>query len=145
MKNKSEIALELYNEGFNCAQAVFGAFSEEYGLDKSMAFKLTGGMGKGFRSGELCGAVSGAALVIGLKYGQTAADDAEAKAECGTKTAEFMKAFKRKNKFLTCRDILSLGARLKEENEEAGEKSTFKTVCHESIYHAATILEEQGY
>ncbi|NLF42508.1 MAG: C_GCAxxG_C_C family protein, partial [Bacteroidales bacterium] len=61
MKNKAEYANECFSSGFNCAQSVFSAFCEDYGLEKNQALKIAcsfgGGMG---HLGEVCGAVSGA-------------------------------------------------------------------------------------
>jgi len=64
-----EKAADIFNGGHNCAQAVLGAFCEEYGLDTDTALRIARGLGSGVRNAEICGAVSGAVLVIGLKYG----------------------------------------------------------------------------
>jgi C_GCAxxG_C_C family probable redox protein len=57
---------------FTCSAAVFSAFSGELGLDADTARKIACGFGAGIsRTGNVCGAVSGAIMVIGLKYGKT--------------------------------------------------------------------------
>lgn len=75
MSEKSEKALALHNQVYNCAQSVVGAFCENYGIELEHALRLAGGLGGGLRSGEVCGAVSGAVMVIGLKYGQVKPND----------------------------------------------------------------------
>jgi len=75
---KSQYAVELFRKGFLCSQAVLASFCDSYGLDRNSALKIACGLGSGMRCAEICGAVSGAVLVIGLKYGYTDAKDASA-------------------------------------------------------------------
>jgi C_GCAxxG_C_C family probable redox protein len=73
---KSDDALEDFKNGFTCSSAVFSSFSEELGLDPETAKKLSCGFGAGIsKTGNICGAVSGAIMVIGLKYGKTKEGD----------------------------------------------------------------------
>lgn len=63
-------AVELFMTGLNCAQAVFCAFAEDFGMDAATAEKVSAGLGGGVgRQREVCGTVTGAALVLGLKFG----------------------------------------------------------------------------
>ena len=57
-------------EKFNCSQAVLGAYADDYGLTVAQAMKVAACFSGGVRKGEVCGAVSGAIMVIGLKYGE---------------------------------------------------------------------------
>ena len=60
----------LFKGGCNCAQAVFAAFADEFGLDEELAKRLATGLGGGVgRMREVCGAVSAAAMVIGMRLG----------------------------------------------------------------------------
>lgn len=95
MSTKIEKATELFKSGYNCSQAVLGAFGEDFSLSIDTALKIACGLGSGARSAEICGAVSGAILVIGLKYGSHNANQKEL---CNTKTEEFVKLFREKNK-----------------------------------------------
>lgn len=91
--DKSEKAVELFKTGLCCSQAAFCAFAEDYGMDAETAQKVSAGLGGGVgRMREVCGAVTGATLALGLKYGP---DKAAAyphvqalcerfKAECGS-------------------------------------------------------------
>lgn len=63
-----EKAAALFDEKFNCSQAVLGAFAEEYGLSEEQALHIALCFSAGMRKGEVCGAVSGAIMVLGLKY-----------------------------------------------------------------------------
>lgn len=90
---KSDQAVELFKTGACCSQAVFCAFAEDYGMDMETAMKVSAGLGGGVgRQREVCGAVTGATLMLGLKYGPDKAavyphvQDlcARFKAECGS-------------------------------------------------------------
>ena len=85
-----EKSLKLFESKFNCAQAVFASFSKELGLDEKQALKIGGCFGSGMRKGEVCGACSGALMVIGLKYGQCEIGDVESNEllNCDLKTEE---------------------------------------------------------
>jgi len=145
MCEKSKKAEALFAGGFNCAQSVLGAFCEDYGLEIAAAFKVSAGLGGGVRMGEICGAASGAALVIGLKYGQFPAGDKDAKAFCNSKVAEFMAAFKARNRSVVCREILGLDVSVPEEYAAAQERNLFKTTCADMVRGAAELLLKLGY
>jgi len=67
--NHKERAIELFKQGYNCAQSVFGAFSEDLGVDFKTAVKTSSSFGAGMgRLREVCGAVSGMFMVVGYKY-----------------------------------------------------------------------------
>ena len=88
-----EKAMKIFYEKFNCSQAVLGAYADDYGLTVDQAMKVAACFSGGVRKGEVCGAVSGAIMVIGLKYG----DGPDYKATAYPKAAEFMERFKEKN------------------------------------------------
>lgn len=141
MSYKSEKAKNLFASGFNCAQAVLGAFCCEYGLENETAFKVACGLGSGARSGELCGAVSGAVLVIGLKYGTSVSTGKEL---CNSKTEEFIKLFKENNKSIVCKDILGCDIATKQGREKAVEGKLFSTICSDMVESAVLTLESLG-
>jgi C_GCAxxG_C_C family probable redox protein len=72
MSERCERATQCFSEGFNCSQAVLSAFGPEMGLDCETALRVAGMFGAGMgRMGNVCGAVTGAFMVIGLKYSKT--------------------------------------------------------------------------
>lgn len=145
MNTKQELAVELFNSGFNCAQSVLAVFCEEYGTEKETALKISCGLGGGMRSGEICGAASGAVLAIGLRYGQCIAEDSDTKKDCYARTVEFLKKFKEENGSVVCREILKCNIATKEGYEQAQSKNLFKTKCVDMIKSAVSIFEESGY
>ena len=97
--NRTEKALELFKSGFNCAQAVLAVFSAEAGLEEDKALKISCGFGAGLgRTDQVCGAVAGAAMVLGLKYGMSASGEKEKKEKTYAEVKEFTAAFTEKNK-----------------------------------------------
>ena len=136
--SKIEKAIELFGGGYNCAQAVLGAFCDDYGLDTDTALRVAGGLGSGVRNAEICGAVSGAVLVIGLKYGHD-------KALCNTKTEEFTAKFKKENQSIVCKDILKCNIATPDGRNKAVGENLFKTVCMDMVKSAVLILEDLGY
>ena len=77
---EKEKARDLFLEGFNCSQSVFTAFCGRFGIDEEAAKKISAGLGGGVgRQREVCGAVSGAAMVLGCIAAPVEGDDSESK------------------------------------------------------------------
>lgn len=74
-----EEAIALYKKGFNCTQAVLTVFSDDLQIDREMSLKISTGFGGGLRNGELCGSVSGALMVLGMKDGHYIKGDSDRK------------------------------------------------------------------
>ena len=142
---KVDYGTDIFLKGFNCAQSVFSAFSEDYGLDVVTARKIAGGLGGGARTAELCGAVSGAVLVIGLKHGQGASADAAMKLKCNAETEDFMCRFRAANEDIVCRHLLGCDISTVSGREVALEKGLFTTKCKDLVGSAIGILIEMGY
>ena len=145
VESRAEVASAVFDSGFNCAQSVFSVFCEKYGIDKETALKISSGMGAGFRSGEVCGTVASAVLVVGLKCGQCVADDTESKANCYAKTEEFLDDFRKRNGSIICRDLLGCDISTDDGRQQALDRKLFDTTCDDLVRSAATILEELGY
>lgn len=111
MSNKKELAMSLFKQGYNCAQSVFAAFSEDMGMDFEDALRLASSFGGGMgRLREVCGAVSGIFAVAGVKYGYTDPQDNEAKETHYRLIQELAAAFRAENNSIICRELLGLDA-----------------------------------
>jgi C_GCAxxG_C_C family probable redox protein len=107
MKTKSDIALEKFLAGYNCAQAVFFSFCDELGFDKDTALKLACGFGAGMgRKQEVCGAVTGGMLAIGLKHGRGEGQDRATTEATYGKVRELMARFESQHGTYICRALL---------------------------------------
>lgn len=101
MENYGEKAVALFATGLNCSQSVFCAFAEELGMDAETAEKVSSGLGGGVgRMREVCGAVTGATLALGMKFGPD-------KAAVYEKVQEFAAAFKAEMGSVVCRELLA--------------------------------------
>ena len=100
-------AQELFMNGYNCAQAVFAAYSDKTGIDEKTSLAIAASFGGGFgRMREVCGAVSGALMVYGTLYGTADGGDFLEKARHYQHTQHFMKDFKAECGSYICRELL---------------------------------------
>lgn len=136
-----EKALNLFESKFNCAQAVFSSFSEELGLDEKQALKIGGCFGSGMRKGEVCGACTGALMVLGLKYGQSEVGDVESKLKSDDVCVKFLEEFEEKNGSYICNELLECDIRTKEGIRYALENNLFTEFCPKMVGSATLIVE----
>lgn len=146
MKNHAELARDNFLKGYNCAQAVAIAFSEEMGMGEEQLAKLASSFGGGFgKMREVCGAVSGAMLVYGALRGNSDPEDPVAKKEHYANVRDFASRFKAEHETIICRELLhNIG--LKKESGGDPEDRTpeyYRTrPCVRFVETAATILEQ---
>jgi len=136
-------AKELFKQGYNCAQAVLLAFADELDIDNDTALKLSSSFGGGMgRLREVCGAVSGMFMVVGLKYGSVNPSDAKAKAEHYKLIQELAAHFTEVNHSIICRDLLGLNIKIDNPVPETRcEQYYKKRPCVELVCDAAKILD----
>jgi C_GCAxxG_C_C family probable redox protein len=143
MSKKVEQAVSLFQQGFNCAQSMVTTYGEQFGLSREQGLKLGSGFGGGMGAmAGTCGAVTGAFMVLGLKYGSDCASDKEAKLSTYQLVREFAKKFKDHNGSITCKDLIGCDISTAEGYHAAKEKELFSTVCPKIVQDAAEILEE---
>ena len=139
-RSKANEAVACFQDGFNCSQAILSTYCEEFGLDKKTALQIACGLGAGMgRLGEVCGAVSGAYLIIGLKYGKHQKEDNAAKEITYKKIQEFARLFEQRNKTTVCRELLGVDL-LTGDKQIAAEN--VKSVCPKMVRDAAEIIEQ---
>lgn len=103
----AEEARRLFLEGYNCAQAVFCAFSDLTGLDIDAAARMSSSFGGGMgRLREVCGTVSGALLALGIIRGYSDPHDREAKAAHYRLVQKYAGLFREMNGSVVCRELL---------------------------------------
>ena len=118
--NRSQKAKELFESGYNCSQAVLLAFADKFGMDFQTAQKISATFGGGMgRMREVCGAVSGMLMVLGLATNEYAPSDTAKKAEQYKAVQQLANEFRKKNGSIICRDLLGLS--------QSGEKISVPT------------------
>ncbi len=139
-------AKELFLKGYNCAQAVFCAFSDVTGLDIDTSARLASSFGGGLgRLRETCGVVSAAALVLGAVEGYDAPGDYEAKKKHYARVREFADGFMTAEKSINCRALLSLAGldvQAGGDPEQRSQEFYQKRPCPRLVYEAARLLDE---
>jgi C_GCAxxG_C_C family probable redox protein len=143
MTAKIQQARDCFAKGFNCAQSVLLPFAVEMGLEREMALRVAGAFGGGMgRMGHTCGAVSGAFMVIGLKYGKVHEDDDEAqtKEKAYALVREFAARFAARHGAITCNELLGCDISTPEGHHRAAEMGLFAR-CPKFVQDAVEILE----
>jgi len=138
-----EKAVTCFNEGFMCSQALLTAYASKFGMDLQTALKVSAAFGGGMgRLGEVCGAVTGAFMVIGLKYGRVNVGDAKAHEETTRLVREFAQRFGLINGSIICRDLLGLDLGTEEGQKAFVDKKLRETLCVKYVRDAADIVEQ---
>lgn len=137
-------AEQLFMEGYNCSQAVLLSYSDITGLDDKTAAMLASGFGGGMgRMHEVCGAVSGMFIVLGIVAGYSDPSDAQGKKSTYAAIQELASRFKKENGSIICKELLGLskpeGTYIPQERTNEYYK---KRPCPKIVCMAADILEE---
>ena len=137
-------ARELFCSGYNCAQAVAGAFAEEMGLPLETVTKIASGFGGGMGGmRETCGAVSGMFMTIGMLKGHALPESNEEKTAHYARIRALADAFKAEHGTLICRDLLaSLPGKLSENPSERTAEYYKSRPCALYVEDAARIVEK---
>lgn len=136
-------AAELFDQGYSCSQAVFSVYAKFFGLDPVLALKIATSFGAGIgRTGNVCGAVSGAILAIGLGYGMCTIDDTGGREKSYARDQIFIQKFTERFGSIQCRDLLGYNLAIPTEMEEAKKQGVVKQVCPGLVKGAVEILQE---
>ncbi len=129
--------------GGNCAQAVLSVFCEELDLEKGRALRIASGFGAGMgRRQEVCGAVTGAVMAIGMKYGSADPGDREAKETVYRLTRELMSRFQDEFGSCLCRDLLGCDLQSEEGQRQYSAKGLGIKVCRPCVRRAVLLAGE---
>ena len=136
-------AQELHQQKYNCAQAVACAFCDVTGLDQETMVRLSSSFGGGMGGlQEVCGAVSGALLVLGCVKGYDDPGDPEAKTAHYQRVKDFAARFCEKHGTIICRELLEGTASPGMTPEEIAAKGLKPRPCPRLVADAAAIVEE---
>lgn len=142
MQTRRERAEAAFLQGYNCAQSLTLAFADVTELDEATILRLSSSFGGGMgRLREVCGAVSGMFMILGLVSGYATPETGEIKAEHYAHVQELAKAFEQKNGTIICRELLG---RTREDSVPEARTAQYyqERPCARLIGDAAEILEE---
>lgn len=135
------VAFQKFDEGFNCAQSSFYPFAKDMGMSAKHALKLTTAFGAGMiYRGDICGAITGAMMAIGLKFGRENANDTDAKELTYFLVKELHDRFTKEFGSIQCKQLLGLDDVSSESWATAEEK--FKSHCPMYVSRAVYITNE---
>jgi len=144
LSKHSDLAKELFKQGYNCSQSVVAAFCDETGLDFDTSLRIASSFGAGMgRLREVCGAVSGMFMVLGMKYGYTDPSAKQVKMEHYRLIQDMARRFEHENGSIICRELLnpSRNADRTVPREET-DSSYRKRPCIELVEQVAMMLDE---
>lgn len=140
--NEVERAVSCFEEGFMCSQALLSAYADEFGMDRQTALKVSAAFGGGMgRMGEICGAVTGAFMVLGLKHGRTEISDTKSHEKTNRLVREFTERFKSANGSIVCRKLLGCDLSTPEGRKIFVDSKLRDTLCVKYVRDAAEIVE----
>jgi len=142
MASREDIAAERFTHGFNCAQAVFSAYAPALGLKEEDTLRIATAFGAGMgRQQEVCGAVTGAYMVISAQCGMTDAANTGAKERAYALVNEFATKFRELHGSTICLDLLGCDMTTEEGRKEIADKKLSTSICLPCVQDACRILD----
>lgn len=133
IEDRVKKAYDLHHSGYNCAQAVVGAYIDLFNMDMAQAMTIAYGFGGGVgMTREICGTLTGGAMVLGLKYGKGEAD-LKQKKFVNEKVAALCKEFEQAHGSVVCGELLGIRKTDKEVN---------RATCDDLIMEVVRMLEK---
>jgi C_GCAxxG_C_C family probable redox protein len=143
-----EFVLEQFSKGFDCSQIVLAEVAGDYGLDAETARKAAACFGGGMWCADCCGALTGAFMAVGLKYGHAAPNETDKKDRALTIMGQLRKKFVQKYHATECRCILGHDLSNPDEMQQIIDKGLMASICPDVIVDTMDILngylEKQG-
>ncbi|MEW6585520.1 MAG: C-GCAxxG-C-C family protein [Nitrospirota bacterium] len=135
-------AVYYFKKGFSCASAILHAYADDFGIDRQLSLQLPSLFSAGMGMAETCGVITGALMVIGVKYGKTKGHDFDTDKRNAERLRCFLREFQARNKYLKCKDML--GCDINEDGvfDQAWESGLILSVCPKLVRDASEIIEE---
>lgn len=136
---RAEQAKSFFTSGFNCAQSVYMAYADIFGIDPKQAAIIAAPMGGGMgRLREVCGACSASFLLAGLAIPCDDPSDMQAKKECYAMVQRLADRFREQNGSIICRELLGLSEKKDSPTPSPRTAEYYKKrPCAELVYLAA--------
>lgn len=135
-----QLARNRFSQGFNCSQAVFCAFAPTWGIPEETALKLVSPFGGGVaHRGEVCGAVTGALMALGLARGSARVEE---KDNTYRIAEEFLERFRERHGSILCRELIGCDISTPDGLQSAREQQVFKIICPGLVEAAVEIVYE---
>lgn len=135
-------ALEKFLAGYNCSQAVLFSACQQLRLDGDLALRLSTGFGAGIaRSGNICGAVSGGILALGLKYGRGEGEDKAKAQDTYARVRTYMESFEQRHGSVKCRELIKCDLATEAGQQFFKENDLLHRTCARCVETAIELLD----
>jgi len=136
-----EKAVFCFMQGFGCSQVFIVTYGGKLGIDNDLTIKIASVFGRGMGIGGMCGAVTGALMLIGAKYGNTTAEDFSSAEKAVGSAGDFINEFISRHGSVDCRELINCDVNTPEGFKRAIETGIFTDLCSKFVRDAAEILE----
>lgn len=141
--SRSEVAVNKFKEGYNCAQSVLFSYAEKLNISKDIALRISNGFGAGMgRKQEVCGAISGGILVLNHIYGRGENEDKKKQDLTYSKVRDLMNRFEHKYGTVNCKKLLGDCELLTEEGQKKFKSNNLIEKCYEYVAYTVKLLDE---
>ncbi|MBN1130775.1 MAG: C_GCAxxG_C_C family protein [Chitinispirillaceae bacterium] len=143
---KADQAVAIFKEGYNCAQSVLCCYAGELQISRDMALRIANGFGGGMgRKQEVCGAISGGIMVLGLMYGRGENDGKEKQEITFAKVRNLIESFTAECGTVNCRELLSGCALLTPEGQNTFRDNGLIEKCYNYVRRVIAIIEKNAF
>lgn len=139
---EKEIIAKQFMKGFDCSQVVLERYAEKLGITPEMANRIGAGFGGGMGKGETCGAVTGAMIALGMKYGHCQEEHMEQKDVMNAKRDEFLEAFLKEYPACSCKGLLKYDISKPEEMQKILDEGLLFDFCPQVVADVMKILDD---
>lgn len=139
---EKEVIAAQFQKGFDCSQVVLEHYAEELGLDAETAKRAAAAFGGGMGIGETCGAVVGAMIALGMKYGHCREEFMEQKDIMNRKRAQFLEMFLDKYPSCSCKGLLKYDISKPEELQKILDEGLLFDFCPQVAADVIAILDQ---
>ncbi|NNF45694.1 MAG: C_GCAxxG_C_C family protein [Desulfofustis sp.] len=135
-------SVDRFLNGYGCSQAILTHFCEQFDMDQLTALKISSAFPAGMQMAGICGAVTGAYMVLGLKFAHQESSESAGRKRVYEAVAEFTQRFRECHNTLDCKELLGCNIMTAEGKATADQENLFKTVCPTFVEDATRILQE---
>lgn len=141
---KTDKALSYFKNNYNCSQSVFVAFSDDFNIPESQCLKIACAFGAGMgRQQHTCGAITGALMALGMKFGKDIEDDDSQKIKTYKKTITLFEEFKKIHGSTNCKELLNnLDFKNDADYQKMIEMKIFDNKCNKYVEDAVKLTDK---
>ncbi len=136
-------AVSFFRRGlFGCSQAMIVAYGGKLGINNDLTIKTASVFGRGMGVGGMCGAITGALILIGAKYGSASPGDIQAAEKAVGTAGDFINEFISIHKKVNCKELINCDVNTPEGLKFALDTGIIENLCPRFVQDAAVILEK---